>query len=144
MNEDRDTALILECQRGDRRAQNLLINRYVRPVYNAAYRMLGDQEEARDVTQTVFLKAFEHLGRFDPQYRFFSWVYRIAVNESIDQLKRRGPPCPESARQASEARGPAELAESSEVCANVQSVLMELQPDHRVVIVLRQDRKSVV
>ncbi|MGH8494577.1 MAG: RNA polymerase sigma factor [Gammaproteobacteria bacterium] len=137
MHEDRDTALILDCQRGDRRAQTLLINRYVQPIFNAAYRMLGDREEARDVTQTVFLKAFEHLERFDPKYRFFSWIYRIAVNESIDQLHRRGPPCPADARQVSEARGPAELAESSEVCASVQSVLMELPPDYRAVIVLR-------
>ena len=137
MNEDRDAALILDCQRGDRRAQNLLINRYVQPIFNAAYRMLGDREDARDVTQTVFLKAFEHLDRFDPRYRFFSWIYRIAVNESIDQINRRGPPCPKTAQQASEARGPAELAESREVCARVQSVLMELQADHRAVIVLR-------
>lgn len=137
MNEDRDAALILDCQRGHREALNTLISRYEKPVYNAAYRMLGDREDARDVTQAVFLKAFEHLDGFDPKYRFFSWIYRIAVNESINQLNRRGPTCAADAGQASEDRGPAEIAESNQVCANVQSVLMELQPHYRAVIVLR-------
>ena len=90
MNEDRDIALLNDCKRGDRKALDSLVRRYERPVYNAAYRMLGNPDEAADVTQTVFLKAFENLDRFNPKYKFFSWIYRIAINESINQLKKRG------------------------------------------------------
>ncbi len=89
MGNDQDLALIEDCRKGDRRALGSLVRRYERPVYNAAYRMLGTADEAADVAQTTFLKAFENLHRYNPQYKFFSWIYRIAVNESINQLNRR-------------------------------------------------------
>ena len=69
-----------------------LVGRYERPVFNAAFRMLGSPDEARDVAQTAFLKALENLHRFDPRFRFFSWLYRIAMNEALDQLAREAPP----------------------------------------------------
>ena len=66
-------------------------SRYQKTVYNAALRMLHDREEARDVAQTVFLKAYEHLAQYDPKFKFYSWIYRIALNESINSLQRRRP-----------------------------------------------------
>ncbi|MGA0838311.1 MAG: RNA polymerase sigma factor, partial [Pseudomonadales bacterium] len=63
--------------------------RYQKPIYNAALRMLRDPEDARDVTQTTFLKAFARLDNFDPRFKFFSWLYRIAINESINLGERR-------------------------------------------------------
>jgi RNA polymerase sigma-70 factor (ECF subfamily) len=99
--------------------------------------MLGNVDEAADVTQTAFMKLFENIGHFDSSFRLFSWIYRITLNEAINQLNRRKkfepleePPCPDRD----------ELQESlaaSQLSSHVQAVLMELQEDHRTVIVLR-------
>ena len=91
MNEDNDGELVRRCYERDRRAFEKLVVRYERPVFNAALRMLHDREEARDVAQTVFLKVYEHLADYDPSHRFYSWIYRIALNESINTLHRRRP-----------------------------------------------------
>ncbi|MDX1555360.1 MAG: sigma-70 family RNA polymerase sigma factor, partial [Xanthomonadales bacterium] len=84
----RDQALIERCQRGDRRALEELLQQYQRPVFNVALRMLGNSDDAADITQTVFLKAFENLDHYNPEHKFFSWIYRIAINESINQINR--------------------------------------------------------
>ncbi len=137
MSKDQDAALLEDCKRGDRKALDSLVRRYERQVFNAAYRMLGNREEAADVSQTVFLKAFEHLDRYDPRHKFFSWIYRIAMNESINQLKRRRPtePLPESAQSASAT--PERELEAQRLGEDLQAALMQLQEDYRAVIVLR-------
>ena len=75
MSNSRDQELIEQCQQGDRRALEELLGHYQRPVYNAAYRMLGNPQDASDVVQVVFLKVFEHLDRYNPKYKFFSWTF---------------------------------------------------------------------
>jgi RNA polymerase sigma-70 factor (ECF subfamily) len=89
VDEEDDGALVQRCRDGDRRAFDRLVIRYQKPVFNAALRMLKNPEDARDVAQTVFLKVFEHLGQYDPNLRFYSWIYRIALNESINGHVRR-------------------------------------------------------
>src|SRR5882762_2699539 len=74
---------------GDREAFGSLVEAYQRVVFNLALRMVGDAEDARDVTQTVFVKAYQKLSTFDQRNRFFSWLYRIGINESINLLHRR-------------------------------------------------------
>ena len=86
MSSENDRELIDNCMNGDRQAIEGLLFKYEKPVYNAAYRMLNSSEDARDVTQTVFLKVIENLDSYDPRYKFFSWIYRIALNESINCL----------------------------------------------------------
>ncbi len=137
MSKDRDIGLLDNCKRGDRKALDSLVRRYERPVYNAAYRMLGNPDEAADVTQTVFLKVFENLDRFNPKYRFFSWIYRIAVNESINQIKRLNKTQPLAENLVSSSLSPEQMLESGRVNQEVQAVLMTIQEDHRAVIVLR-------
>src|SRR5690349_3341512 len=90
MQEDTDEALVARCRNGDAGGCAILVSRYERPVFNLAFRMLGDREDARDVAQTAFLKALESLARFDPRFRFFSWLYKIALNEALDLIARRG------------------------------------------------------
>ncbi len=137
MSKDRDTALLDDCRRGDRKALDSLVRRYERPVYNAAYRMLGNPDEAADVTQTVFLKVFENLDRFNPKYKLFSWIYRIAVNESINQIKRLAKTEPLAESLVSPSLSPEQRLESGLVSKEIQAVLMTIAPDHRAVIVLR-------
>ncbi len=137
MHKDRDAALVNDCKRGDRRALAQLVSQYERPVYNAAYRILGNADDAADTTQTVFLKVFEHIGDYDPKFRFFSWIYRISINESLNQVKKRRHQEPLAESQASPWRSPEEHLESKRLCNRVQGALMELNGDYRTVIILK-------
>ena len=80
MSKTDDTKLIERCMHGDRGAFEALLVEYEKPIFNAAFRMLNNRDDARDVTQTVFLKVFENFDQFDPSRRFFSWIYRITLN----------------------------------------------------------------
>jgi len=137
MSKKDDTKLIERCKGGDRQAFEALLAEYEKPVFNAAYRMLNSRDDARDVTQTVFLKVFENFSQFDPSRRFFSWVYRIALNESINWIGREKRLEPLSAETADEGRGPEQEAESARVGQDVQAALMTITEDYRTVIVLK-------
>ena len=89
MSRDEDVELVRRCRAGERAACETLLAEYEKPVYNVAYRMLHNVDDAQDVTQTVFMKVFENLDRYDPRHRFFSWIYRIAINESINATQKR-------------------------------------------------------
>jgi RNA polymerase sigma-70 factor (ECF subfamily) len=137
MHKDEDAALVKGCKRGDRRAMTQLISQYERPVFNAAFRILGNRDDAADATQTVFLKVFEHIADYDQKYKFFSWVYRIAVNESLNQVKKRRSQESLDDGQASPWHGPAEELDSKRLCERVQDALMLLDNDYRNVVVLK-------
>jgi len=137
MHKDRDAALVDDCKRGDRRAMSQLVSQYQRPVFNAAYRILGNTEDAADATQTVFLKVFEHIADYDQKFKFFSWVYRIAINESLNQVKKRHKQQPLDDSQVSPWQGPAEDLDSKQICKRVQAALMLLNEDYRTVVVLK-------
>jgi RNA polymerase sigma-70 factor (ECF subfamily) len=126
------------CLAGDISSFSVLVERYQRVLYNLALRMLGDPEDARDASQTAFLKAWEKLSSFNPRFRFFSWIYRITVNECLNQIDRRrrvesldptfSLPSREDAAAGVRAR------EASE---QVQQALLRLTPEHREVVILR-------
>ena len=137
MHKDRDAALVNDCKRGDRRAMSELVSQYQRPVYNAAYRILGNMDDAADTTQVVFLKVFEHLADYDPKFKFFSWIYRITINEALNQVKKRHNQEPLADSQASPWPGPDEEFDSSRLCDRVQGALMQLSEDYRTVVVLK-------
>ena len=137
MHKDRDAALVNDCKRGDRRAMSQLVSLYQKPVYNAAYRILGNMDDAADTTQIVFLKVFEHLADYNPKFKFFSWVYRIAINESLNQVKKRRRQEPLDDSQASPWRSPDDELESAHLCSRVQRALMMLGDDYRTVVVLK-------
>lgn len=137
MVESRDHALVQRCRRGDRQALEALVVEYQRPIYNAAYRILGNPEDAADATQATFLKAFEHLDGYDPQYKFFSWIYRIAVNESINQFKRIRKQEPLDEGEPADGPGPDDALATGDLSRRIQDGLMALNQDYRTVIVLR-------
>ena len=137
MVESRDHALVKRCLRGDRQALTALIEEYQRPLYNAAYRILGNPEDAADATQAAFLKAFEHLDSYNPKYKFFSWIYRIAVNESINQAKRSRIYQPVDESTAESGPGPYRQTEHGDTAHQVQEALMALPEHYRTVLVLR-------
>jgi RNA polymerase sigma-70 factor (ECF subfamily) len=87
--DEQDRALVRQFLDGHQDAANGLVDRYQKRLFNLALRMTGDVLDAEDVTQTVFLNAFLNLRSYDSKYKFFSWIYRMAVNESLNVLKRR-------------------------------------------------------
>ena len=122
---------------GDRQAMEMLLVRYQKPVFNAAYRMLNSPDDARDVTQTVFLKVFEHIDQYDPRHRFFSWIYRITLNESINWLKKSNRMDALEEDTTDTGRGPEQQASNAELGEGMQAALMTISPDYRAVIVLK-------
>ncbi len=67
----------------------MLVERYQRRLYWSCLRLVGDPDEAEDVVQEAFVRAYERLGDFDPTYRFYTWIYRIARNRCLNVLRRR-------------------------------------------------------
>ncbi len=148
-----ESGLVEQCRRGDPQAFARLVALHEGMVYNLAARLLGDVEEARDVSQEVFLQVFKQLGRFEGRSSLKTWIYRIVVNQSRNRQRwwrrrrrDRALPIedltPGDEAQVSEARkpldGPHELAERRERSARVQAALAGLSFEHRAVLLLRE------
>jgi len=129
--------LVEACLRGDQHAFDELVDRYEGPLFSAAYRITGSVEDAMDATQDAFVSAYEKLHTFDPSYRFFSWIYRIAVNQSLNLVGRRRQQTPINGDEPTEDRNPAEVFDSTEVRGQIKRALLELEPQYRTVIVLK-------
>jgi RNA polymerase sigma-70 factor (ECF subfamily) len=137
MNKPDDKELMERCLKGDRRAFETLLVRYEKPVYNAAYRMLHNRDDARDVTQTVFLKVYENLDQYNPAHRFFSWVYRIALNESINWLKKSNRQEALDYEAEDQGDGPEAMANDQQLGEGMEAALMRISSDYRAVIILK-------
>jgi RNA polymerase sigma-70 factor (ECF subfamily) len=135
-DDNLDRSLVQKHLNGDRAAGEELVNRYHRTVFNVALRMLGNVQDAEDVTQTTFGNVFESLGSYDPKYRFFSWIYRMTVNESLNTLnRRRNVVSLDGSLDFAAEEGASESAASAE--ERVGRALLELKPDDRAVVILR-------
>jgi RNA polymerase sigma-70 factor (ECF subfamily) len=86
---DNEQTWVAQAQRGDDQAFTQLVEAYQKPVYNLCYRMLGEPEAAEDAAQETFLRAFQHLSRYDAQRPFATWLLSIAAHYCIDRLRRR-------------------------------------------------------
>ncbi len=84
-----DEALVADAVAGKDRAFELLVQRYQGRLVNFLYRKVGNSESAHDLAQEVLIKVYRALDRFDPDYRFSTWLFRIAQNAAIDSLRRR-------------------------------------------------------
>jgi RNA polymerase sigma-70 factor (ECF subfamily) len=136
MNNDQCILLVAACRKGSRQAFDELLSEFEKPVFNAAFRMLHNYEEAQDVTQTTFMRAFEKHEQFDDSRKFFSWIYRIAINECINSRSVRRP----------QATLEANLQDTDDLEKNVgqielhkelEEALMALSNEHRSVVVLK-------
>jgi len=146
--EESDAAVVARVCAGDQEAFRALVQRHSRAVFRLAYRMTGNEQEAEDVVQETFLRAYRHLGRFDSGASFPAWLHRIALNYSIS-LRRKG------RRQAAalaagndfsaeavsavpaSALTPDCAAANTELQAQIQSALAQLSPQERAAFVLR-------
>ena len=137
-----DLELVERASTGDRLAFESLVARYQGPVYNAALRVTGNPADAHDVAQTVFLKVVEHLHEYDRQRKFFSWIFRIAVNEAINLVQRRRPEDPlddddDAGHDAGDGSRPDWRYGQHQIADRIQQALMTLRTDDRIVLTLR-------
>jgi RNA polymerase sigma-70 factor (ECF subfamily) len=138
MSDNVDATRVRDCLAGDPRAFAALVEQYERPVYNVALRMLRDVEDARDIAQSVFMKAWLNLSSYDPKYKFYSWIYRMAINESLNVLRSRGRTVePVDERLPTEDAEPPDELAAGQTRETVLAAVRRLKPEHRSVIVLR-------
>ena len=129
--------LVNACLSGDTTAFGSLVDTYEGKLYNAALRITGSRDDAMDVTQSAFVKAYEKLNTFDPSYRFFSWIYRITVNEALNLIKRRGRDAPLHADTEAPIANPELATSDAETVRTIYLSLDELSPEQRAVVVLK-------
>ena len=140
MDTDTDQALLERYRKGDRAAFTELVVRYQRPIYNAAFWVLRKAEDANDITQVVFLKVAERLDEYDPRFKFFSWIYRIAVNESLNLLRRNGREealDDEIDLPGADSANPEWQVGEAEVSRRIHVALMSMATNDRMVLTLR-------
>ena len=83
-----DPELVASAARGLEGSFEELVNRYQRPISAFVYRMVGDYDVALDLTQEIFIKVYASLARYRPEFKFSTWIYKIAHNAAIDHLRR--------------------------------------------------------
>jgi RNA polymerase sigma-70 factor (ECF subfamily) len=153
MPEVTDQTLVARAREGDEAATRDIILRYQRPVFALIYRMVRDRETAEDLAQETFIKVLNAIGSYRPEFKFSSWVFKIANNTAIDHLRRReletlsieGSPHA-STTEATEAsalqisgRGesPLEAVASRELGGEIEAAIAQLRPEYRGCILLR-------
>jgi len=135
--EPNDHDAVKQCLRGDKQAFEVIVDRYQKPIYNVILRMVRDPEDAADLTQAVFVRAYEKLKTFDPRQKFFSWLYRIAINTSlnfVNQRKRTERMDDVASYEDTTAHDQYEKAERAE---KLEEALMRLRPEYRAIVILR-------
>jgi len=147
VEQHNDAELVRLTLWGNTAAYNGLVQRYQRPVYNLAYRMLGNAEDAGDLVQETFLRAYGALASFRQDASFLTWLYKIASNLCIDQLRSRksksalslNVELQEGREPAADAResSPEDRAVRGAVQDVVQRAIMNLPERYRVVVVMR-------
>jgi RNA polymerase sigma-70 factor (ECF subfamily) len=153
MDAPDDRELVRRALDGDDAAFAILVRRYQRGLYNLALRMVRDAEQARDLTQEIFVRVHRSLARYDPVYPFPSWIYRVGSNLCIDWIRRRrldtvslDAPLPGQEEGASrdiatEEPDPHEGLELRERARILSEALDALPETHRLMLVLRHQRE---
>jgi len=132
-----DGAAVKRCLNGEPAAFEVLVGRYQQIMFNVALRMLGNYEDARDAAQNTFVKAYEKLGTYDPERRFFSWIYRILMNECLNLRRRPATEQLVDTETAVSQSSGADTVEAAERKRDVRQAILSLSPAYREVIVLR-------
>ncbi len=148
-----DQQVVVFAQEGREDAYRELIRRYERPVYSLIYRMVRDNETSEDLAQETFIKVLNNIDRYRPEFKFSSWLFKIANNITIDHLRRRqldtisieGAPDAVTGERmrataiavASGGESPLEELESRELGTSIEEAIAKLRPEYRACIILR-------
>ena len=148
-----DADIVALAQQGRDLAFRELVRRYERPVFSLIYRMVRDREAAEDLAQDSFVKVLNHIDRYNPEFKFSSWIFKIANNVAIDHLRRRQPqtvsmdgsPHATSAAEieassfeiAAEQENALQELEAREIGSAIERAIARLRPEYRACIMLR-------
>jgi RNA polymerase sigma-70 factor (ECF subfamily) len=141
-----DQGLIAASLRGDTAAFGELVRRYQDRLYSTVYRLLDNADDAQDVVQDAFLSAYQSLGGFKGDARFFTWLYRIAVNTAISHRRKQRVGLSLQGRNGqaglepldtSDASRPGHALEQREEERRVQQALNRLSAEHRTVLIMK-------
>src|SRR5580698_5268165 len=148
--KDDEGALVAAAKGGDITAFETLVGRYERKIFRLAQNITQNKEDAEDVMQEAFLKSYQHLGEFQGNSRFYTWLVRIAVNQALMKLRKRRPNVvsldedvdtgeDKMPRDVVEDWGPSPEAryEQTELAGILSTVIGELDPGFRIVFQLR-------
>ena len=143
-----DEELVARSRTGDLESFNQLVLRWERPIYALAYRTIGREEDAHDVCQETFLRAFRALGGFKGEAKFSSWLYRITLNLCRDWIRRErrqpiaqapeGVDLIELASESTPSESIEDLVARKEISAAVARVMADLPEEQRIAIVLKE------
>jgi RNA polymerase sigma-70 factor (ECF subfamily) len=142
VNDD-DAALVARAQGGDRTAFEELVRRHAEGLYAVVSRLVWDRHEAEEVTQEAFLRAWRGIGGFKGNARFFTWLYRIGVNEAQRRTQRRTPAAAVTSLDEQQAEppdprpAPDRQAEHRDLRATLERAVRTLHPDYRAPLILR-------
>jgi RNA polymerase sigma-70 factor (ECF subfamily) len=144
-----DAELVTSALRGSQEAFRELVTRFERPVYSLVLRMVQDPGVAEDLAQEVFVKAFRRLNTYDPQWKFSSWLFKIAHNTTIDHLRRGVPETVPLETGVEDDRGslaavladetvedPQAAAERRDLGRALERAISSLRPDYRVAVLM--------
>lgn len=144
-----EQVLVQRASKGDLQAFEALVKAYETKLYNVALRMVSDSEDAMDIVQEVFLKAYQALPNFRGDSKFSTWIYRICMNASLDHLRRRKKsqvysldapiefPDSEAQRQVEDtAESTEEIVEARFLGEKLLEILSDLEPHYRAVLIL--------
>jgi RNA polymerase sigma-70 factor (ECF subfamily) len=144
MMDDSESVWVRQAKEGDQTAFSQLVESYQSPVYNLAYRMLGNTVEAEDAAQETFIRAYRRLDTYDPSRKFSSWLLAIASHYCVDVLRRRRmnylsfdelPPMVELSMPRT--TQPEQVVVSQQQAGAVQQLLDTLPPSYRTPVILR-------
>lgn len=129
--------LIARCRKGDARAFRRLYDLYARAMYNTAFRVTGDEDDADDVLQEAFISAFNNLDGYRKDATFGSWLKRIVINKAINLIrKRRTQPLPENAEWDVPDEPEIEIEDGEETVQRVKHAIGQLPEGYRTVLTL--------
>ena len=146
MDASEAAAVLARARQGDGEAFRALVERHSRSVFRLAFRMTGNEQDAEDVVQESFLRAYRQLGRFESRANFGTWLYRITANCAVDMMRARqarhdqarGETLEEGAASVcSDQAGPERLARSAEIQRQVEDAMADLSPLERAAFTLR-------
>src|SRR5262249_18207177 len=133
-----DRQAVVACQRGEREAFDRLVERYQRDIYRLCYRYVNNHEDASDMAQEVFLKAYRAIDRFRGDSSFSTWLYRIAVNTCLNFRSGRRPVAQELSDSLPDRSVPvSERLEGDEAAARVRDAVIRLPEKQRATVILK-------
>ena len=136
MMETDDRDLVRRTRAGDTKAYGELVRRYQNQIFNAAFRLVNDYDDATDIAQNAFVKVYESLDGFDDSRKFFSWLYRVTINEALNFVERKRRRTTIDEDLPSPDPGPDDLLAYAEGSEWVSRSLMRLSLDSRIVVVM--------